>query len=69
MDKLLKNDLILILSDPSNVVVTTGSVSGNSIEVQHKKESVYQSYLYRNNIEARDKDIIKLISLLKEKAK
>ncbi len=67
MDKLLKNSLVSILSDPSNVVVTIGSVSGNSIEVEFKKEATYESFLYHGDTTKRDQDIKKLVKLLKEK--
>jgi hypothetical protein len=67
MDKLLKNSLVSILSEPYNVVVTTGSVSGNSIEVEFIKEGMFESYLYQGDTMKRDQDIKKLVKLLKEK--
>ena len=67
MDKFLKNDLVNILAEPNNVVVTTGIVSGNSIEVHFKKEANLESYLYQGDTMKRDQDIKKLVKLLKEK--
>lgn len=67
MDKFLKNDLVKILSEPNNVVVTMGNVSGSSIEVEFKKEATYESYLYQGDTMRRDQDIKKLVKLLKEK--
>lgn len=67
MDKFLKNDLVNILAEPNNVVITTGIVSGNSIEVHFKKEAKLESYLYQGDTMKRDQDIKKLVKLLKEK--
>ena len=67
MDKFLKNDLVNILAEPNTVVVTTGIVSGNSIEVHFKKEAKLESYLYQGDTMKRDQDIKKLVKLLKEK--
>ena len=59
--------MVNILAEPNNVVVTTGIVSGNSIEVEFKKEATYESYLYHGDAMKRDQDIKKLVKLLKEK--
>ena len=67
MDKFLKNDLVKILSEPNNVVITMGNVGGNSIEVEFKKEAIYESYLYHGDATKRDQDIKKLVKLLNEK--
>ena len=66
MDKFLKNDLVEILSEPNNVSVKVGIVGGNSIEVEFKDQSRFESYLYKT-IEQRNKDIKELVTLLKEK--
>lgn len=66
MDKFLKNDLVEILSQPRKVSVKTGVVGGNSIEVEFKEQSRFESYLYKNSQE-RDKDLKELVTLLKEK--
>ena len=68
MDRFLKNDLVKILAEPNNVVVTMGNVSGSSIEVEFKKEGVFESYLYHDDAMKRDQDIKKLVKLLKEKS-
>lgn len=66
MDKFLKNDLVEILSEPNNVSVKVGIVGGNSIEVEFKDQSRFESYLYKTT-EDRDNDIKELVTLLKEK--
>ena len=66
-NNLLKNDLINILSEPNNVSIKCGVLSGNSIEIEFLDTNMCESYLYKNNSSSRDKDIIELITLLKGK--
>ncbi len=63
----LKNDLKLILGNPSNVSrVEKGTVSGFSIEVDFKEEMAYSSYVYYEDETLRDSDFNELQRLMKD---
>lgn len=61
----LKNELKELLSNSTNIVVTKGSVSGCSIEIEHKNEPLcYDSLCYNGKVADRDSDFIELTALL-----
>jgi len=61
----LKNSLKELLEDAANIVVTKGSVSGCSIEIEHKNEPLcYDSICYNGKVADRDADFIELTTLL-----
>ncbi len=67
MNRLLQNSLEEILSEPMNVSITKGSVSGNSIEVLFIREQSFESFLYQGNAKERDKDLVELVKKVKER--
>ena len=65
----LKDSLTEILSDPRNVIVKGGTISGYSIEVEYRDNRTSDSFCYYNRLEDRDSDLTKVIELLSEKDK
>lgn len=67
MDKMLKNDLNIILENPLNVRIQKGNVNGYSIEIEFIQQRIFESYLYKNDEHKRDNDLKNIIKLIKEK--
>ena len=65
----LKRSLQEILEKPRNVIVNKSDVSGNSIEVEYRHKSSFDSFCYYEKVKDRDSDLKELIELLTEKNK
>ena len=61
----LKREMSMITSNPKNIIVTEGGVSGNSIEVEFIEPQSFDSFCYYGNKADRDEDLLTLNEKLK----
>jgi hypothetical protein len=67
LNHVLKSDIKNLKLNLENIVVSKGTISGHSIEVEDKETNSQSSYIYYGRKMDRDKDFDLLMDLLNEK--